>query len=136
MKATVLIEKEVDLKILSVRAHARYWEDGTVNGEPDVEGKIPCRDGECWCPEIDIETGKILNWQQGVTTSIHYKVCDSGSYKVKDSDGNTIFDIEDYVPATMCPKESGFGDYIIMDIDENGMIQNWEFKVEHFSQED
>ena len=25
----------------------------------------------------------------------------------------------------MSPKEEGYGDYIIMDVDDNGMIKNW-----------
>lgn len=29
----------------------------------------------------------------------------------------------------MCPKENGYGDYIIMNIDENGFIQGWEKKL-------
>jgi hypothetical protein len=37
-----------------------------------------------------------------------------------------------YVPDTLCPKESGDGDYIIMDINEDGQIHNWEFDIYEF----
>jgi hypothetical protein len=130
MKTTMKIEKEVDVKILSVQAHVRYWEDGEIDGEQDTKGNLtPCRQHECWCPEIDVDSGMILNWKQGVKASIHYKVCDEGVYKLKDSQGNVLAEKDGYVPSCMSPKESGYGDYIIMDIDENGQIQDWSFDV-------
>lgn len=70
MKAKIKIEKEVELKTLSVKAGVRYWEDAEVNGVEDTDGTlIPCRNGDDWCPEIDIETGRILNWEQGKTAN-------------------------------------------------------------------
>ena len=77
MKATVKIEKEVELKTLVVKAGVRYYEDATVNGVEDTEGDlIPCKQGELWCPIIDIDSGVITNWKQGVKAEVHYKVCD------------------------------------------------------------
>lgn len=38
---------------------------------------------------------------------------------------NVIKSYDGYVPEVMCPKDNGYGDYIIMDIDENGFIQGW-----------
>jgi hypothetical protein len=68
---------------------------------------------------------------------VHYKVCDAGSYFVKDAEGNTAMSIEwDYVPSILCPKERGYGDYIIMDIDENGFIQKWKADLSDFINED
>src|SRR5688572_19751454 len=117
MKTKIQQEVEVDLRILKVHANVRYWEDASVDGVDDEEGNlIPCRKGECWCPEIDIETGQILNWDKGKTASIHYKVCDEGVYTVIDDNERDVLEIEGYVPETMCPKGSGYGDYIIMDI--------------------
>jgi len=31
-------------------------------------------------------------------------------------------------------KERGYGDYIIMDVDENGKIQNWKAKISDFEE--
>jgi hypothetical protein len=31
-------------------------------------------------------------------------------------------------------KKSGYGDYIIMDIDENGMIQDWNINAENLAE--
>lgn len=126
MKATIKLKKEVEIKTLSVRAGVRYWEDATVNGIEDEQGDlIPCRDGEYWCPEIDIETGIITNWTKGVKADVHYKVCDDGTYHLKDENGNIILTHEDYVPKILDLYNDSYGDYIILHIDENGLIKDW-----------
>lgn len=137
MKAKIKVEKEVELKTLHVSAGARYWEDSTVDGKEDTNGDlIPCRDGDYWKPIIDIDSGKILNWKEGTTASLHYKVCDDGEYVVLDADDNEVMKKEGYVPATMCPDEDGFGDYIIMRINEHGVIADWKFDPDDFKQDD
>lgn len=138
MKATVKIEKEVELKTLVVKAKVRYYEDAIVNGVEDIEGNlIPCKKDYMWCPIIDLDTGIITNWRKGVHANIHYKVCDAGCYYLQDADGNTILSIEnDCVPAMMCPKDNGYGDYIIMEVDTSGQIANWNPSLSGFIEED
>ena len=138
MKAVIKLDKEVEIKTLHVEAGVRYWEDTEVDGIDDEDGTlIPCRDGDLWKPIIDVETGQITNWEIGKTANVHYKVVDSGSYFLKDEKGETVLSIdEDYVPKMMCPKENGYGDYIIMDIDENGFIQDWKQTLDGFIEED
>ncbi len=137
MIVNIQVEKDFDIKILSVKAEVRYWEDGTIDGVADERGDLtPCRVGNMWRPEIDIETGRIINWKQGVTASIHYKVCDSGTYSIRDINSEEVIYREDYVPGCLCPKENGYGDYIIMDINADGMIQGWKFKISDFNTED
>lgn len=134
MKTTIKIEKEVTIKKIAVKAGVRYWEDAKVDGVEDVDGNlIPCRKDEYWCPVIDIDSGIILNWRKGVTADIHYKVCDDGSYYLKDEEGEDILCIEnDYVPKIMSPEENGYGDYIIMKVLANGQIVNWQIDIEDF----
>lgn len=135
MKVKIKVEKEVDLKLLIVKAGVRYWEDSVVNGKNDtVDGEnIPCKIGELWCPQIEIETGRILNWEQGKKAEIHYNVADCLGYEIQSEKGEVVLAAEDgYVPETLAPKERGYGDYIIMDIDENGHIANWEFNFSDF----
>lgn len=135
MKAKVKIEKEVELKTLVVKAGVRYWEDTEVNGEIDTEegDNIPCKVGNLWCPEIDIDSGIIINWKQGVKADVHYKACDCFGYEIKSDEGVVVVSAEDgYVPNTMCPKERGYGDYIIMEINEYGLISNWKFDFSDF----
>src|SRR5438309_1823911 len=112
MKKTIKVKQEVDIKFLLVKAEVRYWEDATVNGVDDESGDlIPCREGSLWCPLIDIDTGVILNWKQGVTAEVHYKVCDAGSYYLQNESGGVVLALEqEYVPSMLSPKEEGYGD--------------------------
>lgn len=137
MKVKLKIEKNYDAKWLHVRAGVRYWEDATVNGVEDEKGDlIPCRDGDDWKPRINVETGEIVNWRQGTKAEIHYKVCDDGDYRLLDAEQNQITFVDGYVISSLCPKENGYGDYIIMNVDENGMIEDWEFNPKDFEDED
>lgn len=137
MTVELTITKEFEVKYLQVEAGVRYWEDATVNGTEDETGElIPCKVGDLWKPFIEIETGKILNWVEGTKASIHYKVCDAGIYRLLDDAKSIVKEIDGYVPSLMSPKESGYGDYIIMDIDETGQIANWKPLLDDFSNED
>lgn len=134
MKISIKETREYDARWLKVKAKVRYWEDATVNGAPDTEegAQIPCKDGDYWCPKINIDTGTIVNWKEGVTASIHYKVCDEGTYDITDHDGYIITRKNGHVPRIMSPEENGFGDYIIMEVLPNGFIKNWEINWSGF----
>ena len=139
MKVKIKKLVEVEVKTLVVKAEVRYWEDSEINGESDNENgnNIPCKNGDIWNPEIDIETGVIINWEQGKTANIHYKVCDLCGFELKDENGNIVHKEEDgYVPETLAPKERGYGDYIIMDIDSDGKIDKWKFDIDDFVDND
>lgn len=69
--------------------------------------------------------GQIVNWPTGVTASIHYKVCDDGIYTLLGETMDVVKAIEGYVPGIMCPEENGYGDYVIMSIAADGLIQGW-----------
>lgn len=126
MKAQIKITKTVDLVTLHVKAGVRYWEDTTVNGVKDENGTlIPCREGDYWCPIINIETGIITNWTKGTTASTHYKVCGDGVYTLKDETGNVEVIKDYYVPDILDLYDDSYGDYIILNIDENGQIADW-----------
>jgi hypothetical protein len=120
-------KEQVVVKYLQARCGVRYWEDATVNGVEDEDGsRIPFRDGDNWCPKIELETGKIVDWPQGTTAHIHYKVCDDGDYKLLDECGNVVVHIDEYVPAIMSPGDScKCGDYVVMDVDAAGLVQKW-----------
>jgi len=130
MKTVIKIEKEVDLKTMHVSAGVRYWEDAVINGIEmgeswDGEG-VPCKEGDLWKPIIEIETGKILNWEPGKTADIHFKVCDQCSWFFLDSEGEKYGEqTNEYVHPVLCPEKSGYGDYIIMRVDAEGMIRGW-----------
>lgn len=129
----VKVVNVVDVKTLIVDARPRYWEDTEVNGKEDTDGTlIPCRDGDSWKPVIDIETGVITNWKAGTVAHVHYKICDDGTYQLADAEGKIVAQIDGYVPSIMCPEEEGYGDYIIMTIDETGKIKNWKIDTSAF----
>lgn len=137
MKIEITQKIEVEIKTLQVDAGVRYWNDSYVNGINDSEGKlIPFRNGDRWQPEIELETGKIINWPIGTSAEIHYKVVDNGQYFLKDEANRAVASILDnYVPQILSPGDNGYGDYIIMDIDENGIIQNWNPTFNEFLEE-
>lgn len=135
MKIQVQEIREVDVAFIKVVVQVRYWEDATVNGDVDEDGNLmPCRNGDCWCPVICLESGIIMNWEQGKSAKVHYKVCDAGVYALLDKDREEVKTIDGYVPEIMCPRGGGFGDYIIMDIDADGAIQGWKPTLDEWEQ--
>lgn len=113
---------------IQVEAGVRYWEDATVNGVDDEDGTlIPFRRGDLWCPVIELVTGRVIDWPQGVTADVHYKVCDEGEYWLLDENKQRIAKYADYyVPSEfLCHGDSGYGEYIILNIDECGFVKGW-----------
>jgi hypothetical protein len=133
MKIKLRTTQEYDVKYLLADAGVRYWEDATVNGEVDVDGSlIPCREGDMWKPIIDIDEGKIVNWEIGKVARIHYKVCDDGTYYLCDNEKNVICEYDGYVPNIMRPEGNGWGDYIIMNVNSDGYIDKFTFSLDGF----
>ena len=127
MKVTIEVKKQVEVKTLKMRACVRYWEDAAVNGVDDEQGElIPCREGDSWCPEIDIETGIIQNWEIGKKADVHFKICDAGYYWLCDEEGKKVLHKNGYVPDMLDLDGESYGDYIVMSIDENGKIEAWD----------
>jgi hypothetical protein len=120
---------------LQAECGVRYWEDGEINGTPDEDGsRTPCRVGEDWRPLIDLETGRIVDWPQGVTADVHYKVCDDGRYRLLDAGRAVLCTIDGYVPKIMSPGGSGYGDYVIMKVGPDGLIESWRRDLDAFYQ--
>jgi hypothetical protein len=113
---------------LLVSAKVRYWEDAYINGAQDtVEGdEVPLKAGILWEPRIELETGRVIDWPQGTTADIHYKVCDQGEYWLEDADGKRLKWKGSYVPNDLLAiGDNGYGDYIILKINADGMIEGW-----------
>ncbi len=129
--------KTVSPVYLKVAAEARYYEDAKLNGEADIENepKVPFLVGRVWCPTIELETGKVIDWPEGLTADIHYKVCDQGCYRLLDADRNVLIEKDGYVPDILSPGGNGYGDYIIMKIDGAGQIENWRVVLDEFAAE-
>lgn len=128
MQLTIKTTREFNPVRLRVSAEVRYWEDAEVNGVQDTEGGglIPLKVGNLWKPSIELATGLVLDWPQGTTADIHYKVCDAGNYWLADKDGWLVKYQSDYVPEFLSVGQSGFGDYIILKISGEGFIEGWQ----------
>ncbi len=135
---TVPVSKDIPVKYLLADMDVRYWEDAKVNGVEDDNDnpKMPLKSGDAWIIRVDLETGQIADWPQGTTAETHYKICDAGIYSVLDAQMNEVAKIDGYVPSMLSPKDSGYGDYAIMDIDQNGFIQNFKADLSCFDPEE
>lgn len=117
---------------LLVEAGVRYWDDARVNGVPDENGAaIPFRDGDMWKPVIRLADGQVMNWPEGITADIHYKVCDAGEYFLADESMQKVAKWGDhYVPNDLlCVGDNGYGDYIILKVNGSGQIEGWKKPV-------
>ena len=114
---------------IEVSAGVRYWEDATINGVNDDNGTLtPFKRGYDWCPVIRLADGQVMDWPQGTVADIHFKVCDDGEYWLLDESKQRIGKWGGYyVPNDfLCHGDTGHGDYIILKINAEGVIQKWE----------
>lgn len=114
---------------IEVEAEVRYWEDAKVNDVEDSDGcLIFGRQGNVWKVSIDLAAGRIEGWPTGDVARIHYKVCDQGLYWLTDNTGVRLAKYRsDYVPDSfLCHGSDGYGDYIILNVDGDGMISDYQ----------
>jgi hypothetical protein len=115
-------------KYLEVKAAVRYWEGAEVNGVEDKDGSlIPFRKGDDWCPIIDLDAGKFIDWPEDIAAKTYYKVCDAGEYWLLNAERERILKWNgDYVPNNfLCFGDNGYGDYIIINTKSDGSIINY-----------
>lgn len=127
------VPKISEIKYVRVRAGVRYWEDTDINGESDDDEnpRMPLVqeiDGEKnWVFDIDIKTGKIKDWPKGTTAETHYKTCDDNTISFIGHNGKVLREVNCYVPGFLAIEDSGYGDYIIINIDGDGKINGFRF---------
>ena len=123
MKATVKTEKEVEIKTVLIDIAPRYIGD---SDDDDMPTDFPLLNDvkDAWIVRVDIDNGVIENWPEGDARKMHVKVCDAGTYRLLDVDGNEVAAIvNNYVPHGVVP--GSYGDYVELTIDETGKITNW-----------
>lgn len=76
--------------------------------------------------EIDVENGKLLNHDFGHKIELYNKVVDEGTYTLVDTETGETKIIQDYVIAGLDTYGNGYGDYVILNINENGFIKEWD----------
>jgi len=118
-----------NVSYIEVEAGVRYWEDASVNGvnEDNDAPTIYGAHGETWKVSIRLRDGLILGWPKGTTASVHYKVCDAGEYWLGHEGGRVAKWSGSYVPSDfLCQGDDGYGDYIIMNIGADGIIEGYQ----------
>lgn len=120
---------------IEVEADVRYWEDAIVNDECDCDGTlIPLRDGDTWRPVVRLIDGKVMDWPQGVSADVFYKVCDQGFYYLLDEKKVRIAKWKgSYVPRRFLTHKGSvivfnsnvYSDSIELSIDSNGDILSY-----------
>ena len=134
MKTVIKIQKEVDVRKVVIDVRPRYIGDSDEDDMPtDFPGLDETKTN--WLCGVNIDTGQIEGWPIGDSRKLHIKVCDAGIYSLYDDQGNLIAKKNGYVPNLLVP--GSYGDYIEMDIDENGYITNWpkQPSIEEFFEE-
>jgi hypothetical protein len=92
----------------------------------DIPGNFPLRIDDRWIATIDIVTGIIRDWKQGISGRVFSKACDGGKYYLLNENKEIVFKQEyGYVPNKLLPPKDGFDDYIDLEINEEGKIINW-----------
>ncbi len=134
-------------RFIRAEAEPRYMDGTTVNGMDYDEqtNPIPFFQNGRWNVTIELSTGKVLDWPEGTTAHVFYKVCDQGQYWLLDEQQQIIAKFDDYgesgndhiehgddrmtyVPDNiLCPEESGYGDYIDLNVDASGLVQQWDW---------
>lgn len=109
-------------RFLDVDAGVRYWEDAHCISHPEHKGEdIPGRDGKRWKVRIDLSNGHITPFTPNTVWSVHFKVCDDGSYWLVNEDGERVASREgEHVPDIIGED----GDYIVLGIID-GVITDW-----------
>lgn len=129
MELYIQESKRVKAKYLELDVAVRYDDE-------DMAYDAPLRDGKSWKAKIDLDSGVILNWPEGKILSFQdMKICDEGIYVLYDKNMKEVARIEGYVPNKLLPGE--YGDYLSLDINEEGKIINWleDANLEDFEQD-
>ena len=83
-----------------------------------------------WCPVIDVNEGKVLDWPEGFILNTHFKVCDQGVYVYSNYDETQQIVSTDcelyYVPSWLDDLGDGCGDYMYITINGDGTIKYWD----------
>lgn len=144
---------EEDIKYLYAHLHNGWWDgadisrDGGEFEEIDEDGhqisdmlkpfdaptniesyKKFVKEDKLFSMKINVDTGEVVNWPKGVAMHIYWKIVDEGLYQYLDENDNIIFEYDGYVPSELAIEEAGYGDYVILNIGADGIIENWDPK--------
>lgn len=115
---TIEVMKPTHVEVDAIRCElpVRYEEE-------DIPNDFPMRKGDMWTVTIDLATHAIRGWPKGRAERVDMKVCDEGRYFLLSGDNIVATRDRDYVPGCIPGR---YGDYIEFEIDENGVLKNWD----------
>lgn len=140
---------EEDIKYLYAHLHNNWWDgaeisvDGGEFEEVDEAGtqiadmlkpfnaptnknyKNFVKDDKIFSMKINVDTGEVIGWKKGTILKVYWKIVDEGLYQYLDENDNIIFEYDGYCPSELAIEDSGYGDYIILNIGADGIIENW-----------
>ena len=109
--------------------HLITFSDGVMEElETEEDFVIPNYDSENKLMNftIDLQEGRVVDWNRGEYIRLWGKVCDSGTYTLLDANRRPLWQITGYVPNKLVPpQENGWGDYIELAIEADGRIADW-----------
>lgn len=153
MEITITKPVQVNVKTIEVYLGGRFdANDLTFYGATDED--IECFDNVCdllakfpsleknkeICLIIDVDSGKITNWPIGWSCEFYdIKLVDEGRYMLYDNNNEIIYEYDGYVPEILNIRGGGWGDYLEFEVDETGVIDDWECNeslIENFMEQD
>lgn len=131
MEITILKEEKINLKYIKCHFYIRDWSGFVCSAR-----KIPFSSENYWNPVIDVDEGKIIDWEKGVTLNVNAKTCDDNELYLYDENNNLIIWFDNYqketvhfyrgyVPEFLDVIGDGCGDYLQLIIDRDGYIKNF-----------
>jgi len=126
--------EEADVKTVRIHLIVTHGNISEIPSQFISECVYDTGDSDDWLEvDVDIETGIIKNWPQGVSGHIGVKVRDSGHYELLDENGHCVTIKYGSVPSKLIPPRDS--SYLYWDIDSNGRITSWynEFDFSDFN---
>ena len=110
-----------------------YIKDNNIeNDEP-----IPCKYDNVIVLNINIENGQILNWTIGVSANVLLNAENKGTYYLENSKGDIVAILQnEYVPSILRINDPTNINYVNIDVDENGFIENYQKDFSDFENEE
>lgn len=117
------VTQEIEIKTVEIEIPIDEIEEHEPPVPPNLLANFKA--GEVWRIQVNIDTGQILGWPDGVPAfRLYAKPRDGGSYRLLGADGAVLAAIEqNYVPNGVVPGD--YGDYVDLNIAANGVITNW-----------
>jgi hypothetical protein len=91
MKTKILIPTEVEITVIRIDVPVDYDDE-------EMPNDFPGRTDDRWKVDVEIDTGRILNWPAGRTHNLHLTVRDGGTYTLLDATGRLLAS----APTTTC----------------------------------